>query len=58
MGYSVIRGSSFKKAVPSARSLIKVLRAGEKIIDELMSDDGSSSDGSGDDDESEERKSS
>lgn len=26
MGYSVIRGSSFKKAVPSARSLIKVLR--------------------------------
>lgn len=32
MGYSVIRGSSFKKAVPSARSLIKVLRAGEKII--------------------------
>jgi lysophospholipid acyltransferase (LPLAT)-like uncharacterized protein len=25
-GYSVIRGSSFKKAVPSARSLIKVLK--------------------------------
>ena len=32
MGYSVIRGSTFKKAVPSARSLIKVLRSGEKII--------------------------
>jgi lysophospholipid acyltransferase (LPLAT)-like uncharacterized protein len=32
MGYSVIRGSTFKKAVPSARSLIKVLRNGEKII--------------------------
>jgi len=28
MGYSVIRGSTFKKAVPSARSLIKVLRRG------------------------------
>lgn len=26
VGYSVIRGSSFKKAVPSARSLIKVLK--------------------------------
>ena len=26
LGYSVIRGSSFKKAVPSARSLIKVLK--------------------------------
>ena len=32
MGYSVIRWSTFKKAVPSARSLIKVLRRGEKII--------------------------
>lgn len=32
MGYSVIRGSSFKKAVPSARSLIKVLRRGERIV--------------------------
>jgi len=32
MGYSVIRGSSFKKAVSSARSLIKVLRRGERII--------------------------
>lgn len=32
MGYSVIRGSTFKKAVPSARSLIKVLRSGERII--------------------------
>jgi lysophospholipid acyltransferase (LPLAT)-like uncharacterized protein len=32
MGYSVIRGSTFKKAIPSARSLIKVLRRGEKII--------------------------
>ena len=32
MGYSVIRGSTFKKAVSSARSLIKVLRRGERII--------------------------
>jgi len=32
MGYSVIRGSSFKKAVPSARSLIKVLKRDERII--------------------------
>ncbi len=32
MGYSVIRGSTFKKAVPSARSLIKILRRGERII--------------------------
>jgi lysophospholipid acyltransferase (LPLAT)-like uncharacterized protein len=32
MGYSVIRGSSFKKAVPSARSLIKVLNKEERII--------------------------
>ena len=32
MGYSVIRGSTFKKAVPSARSLIKVLRRGERSI--------------------------
>jgi len=32
MGYSVIRGSSFKKAVPSARSLIKVLRRGGRIV--------------------------
>jgi lysophospholipid acyltransferase (LPLAT)-like uncharacterized protein len=31
MGYSVIRGSSFKKAVPSARSLIKVLRREGRI---------------------------
>lgn len=31
LGYSVIRGSSFKKAVPSARSLIKVLRRGGSI---------------------------
>jgi len=32
MGYSVIRGSTFKKAVSSARSLIKVLKRGERII--------------------------
>ncbi len=32
MGYSVIRGSSFKKAVPSARALIKVLRRGGRIV--------------------------
>ena len=32
MGYSVIRGSTFKKAVSSTRSLIKVLRRGERII--------------------------
>lgn len=31
MGYAVIRGSSFKKAVPSARSLIKVLRREGRI---------------------------
>ena len=32
MGYSVIRGSSYKQAVSSARSLIKVLRKEERII--------------------------
>ena len=32
MGYSVIRGSTFKKAVSSTRSLIKILRRGERII--------------------------
>ena len=32
MGYSVIRGSTFKKAISSARSLVKVLRRGERII--------------------------
>lgn len=32
MGYSVIRGSTFKKAVPAARSLIKVLRRNQRII--------------------------
>lgn len=32
MGYSVIRGSTFKKAVSSARSLVKVLRRGERVI--------------------------
>ena len=31
MGYSVIRGSSFKRAVPSARSLIKALRREGRI---------------------------
>lgn len=32
MGYSVIRGSTFKKAVSSARSLIKILRKNQRII--------------------------
>ncbi|MZH02562.1 MAG: lysophospholipid acyltransferase family protein [Nitrospinae bacterium] len=32
MGYSVIRGSTYKKAVPAARSLIKVLRRNQRII--------------------------
>ena len=32
MGYSVIRGSTFKKAISSTRSLLKVLRRGERII--------------------------
>ena len=32
MGYSVIRGSSYKKAIPAARSLIKVLRSNQRII--------------------------
>jgi lysophospholipid acyltransferase (LPLAT)-like uncharacterized protein len=32
MGYSVIRGSTFKKAVPAARSLIRILRDGKRII--------------------------
>jgi len=32
MGYSVIRGSTFKKAISSARSLIRVLRRGDRII--------------------------
>ena len=32
MGYSVIRGSSYKKAVPAARSLIKVLGRNQRII--------------------------
>ena len=32
MGYSVIRGSTYKKAVSAARSLIKVLRRNQRII--------------------------
>jgi len=32
IGYSIIRGSSFKKAVPSARSLIKVLKREGRIV--------------------------
>jgi hypothetical protein len=32
MGYSIIRGSTFKKPVSSARSLIKVLKRGERVI--------------------------
>ena len=32
MGYSVIRGSSYKKTVPAARSLIKVLNRNQRII--------------------------
>ena len=32
MGYSVIRGSTYQKAVSAARSLIKVLRRNQRII--------------------------
>jgi lysophospholipid acyltransferase (LPLAT)-like uncharacterized protein len=32
MGYSVIRGSSYKKTVPAARSLIKALNRNQRII--------------------------
>ena len=32
MGYSVIRGSTYKKAVSAARSLIKVLHRNQRII--------------------------
>ena len=32
MGYSVIRGSTFKKAISSTLALIRVLRRGERII--------------------------
>lgn len=32
LGYSVIRGSSYKKAVPAARSLIKILRRNQIIF--------------------------
>ena len=32
MGYSVIRGSTYKKAISSARALIKVLQREERII--------------------------
>ncbi|SVD48370.1 uncharacterized protein METZ01_LOCUS401224, partial [marine metagenome] len=32
MGYSVIRGSSYKKAVSAARSLIRILRKEDRII--------------------------
>ena len=32
MGYSVIRGSTYKKAVSAARSLVKVLRRNQRII--------------------------
>jgi lysophospholipid acyltransferase (LPLAT)-like uncharacterized protein len=32
MGYSVIRGSTYKKAISAARSLIKVLRKNKNII--------------------------
>jgi len=32
MGYSIIRGSTYKKPVSSARSLIKVLKRGERVI--------------------------
>ena len=32
MGYSVVRGSTFKKAVSSARSLVKLLRRGKRVI--------------------------
>ena len=32
MGYSVIRGSTYKKAISASRSLIKVLRRNQRII--------------------------
>jgi lysophospholipid acyltransferase (LPLAT)-like uncharacterized protein len=32
MGYSVVRGSSYKKAVSSARSLIKILRKKQRVV--------------------------
>ena len=32
MGYSVIRGSTYKKAISASRSLIKVLRKNQRII--------------------------
>lgn len=32
MGYSIIRGSSFERAVPAARSLLKVLRRNQTIV--------------------------
>jgi lysophospholipid acyltransferase (LPLAT)-like uncharacterized protein len=32
MGYSVIRGSTYKKTVPAARSLIKVLLRNQRVI--------------------------
>jgi lysophospholipid acyltransferase (LPLAT)-like uncharacterized protein len=32
MGFSIIRGSSFKKAVPSARALIKLLKSEGRIV--------------------------
>lgn len=32
MGYSVIRGSSFGRAVPAARSLVKLLRCDQTIV--------------------------
>ncbi len=32
MGFSIIRGSTYKKAVPAARSLIKVLKRGGRIV--------------------------
>jgi len=32
MGYSVVRGSSYKKAVSSARTLLKILKRGGRVI--------------------------
>lgn len=32
MGYSVVRGSSFKQAVPAGRSLVRLLQKGERIV--------------------------
>ena len=32
MGYEVVRGSTFKQAIPAARSLIKILKREEQVV--------------------------